>query len=219
MSFALLLRGAHREALRLRLASLFASRSRFAHRESSRGCFSRVSPVFLSPVPSRSRSRLARASWIGSAMIARSRVVPRRVSRSARPPCATRSPVRVRARTCADLVATRALSAVIEVDMVNIVRACLRAGSADSDWDSMRGWRSRGGHDESRTVDDDFRPCSTSKKRAARKDARVRRSIDRDRARDRDRRPRAVELRTARGDGRGDGCNRGWMRMRARMTA
>ena len=52
--------------------------------------------MFLSPVPSRSRSRLARASWIGSAMIARSRVVPRRVSRSARPPCATRSPVRVR---------------------------------------------------------------------------------------------------------------------------
>jgi hypothetical protein len=41
----------------------------------------------------------------------------------------------------------------------------------------MRGWRSRGGHDESRTVDDDFQPCSTSKKRAARKDARVRRSI------------------------------------------
>lgn len=61
-------------------------------------------------------------------MIARSRVVPRRVSRSARPPDATRSPVRVRARTCADLVATRALSAVIEVDMVNIVRerACVR---------------------------------------------------------------------------------------------
>ena len=44
--------------------------------------------------------------------------------------------------------------------------------------DSMRGGRSRGGHDESRTVDDDFQPCSTSKKRAAaRKDARVRRSI------------------------------------------
>jgi hypothetical protein len=44
--------------------------------------------------------------------------------------------------------------------------------------DSMRGGRSRGGHDESRTVDDDFRPRSTSKKRAAaRKDARVRRSI------------------------------------------
>jgi hypothetical protein len=41
----------------------------------------------------------------------------------------------------------------------------------------MRGWRSRGGHDESRTVDDDFQPRSTSKKRAARKDARVRRSI------------------------------------------
>jgi hypothetical protein len=46
--------------------------------------------------------------------------------------------------------------------------------------DSMRGGRSRGGHDESRTVDDDFRPRSTSKKRAAaRKDARVRRSIAR----------------------------------------
>ena len=43
----------------------------------------------------------------------------------------------------------------------------------------MRGGRSRGGHDESRTVDDDFRPRSTSKKRAARKDARVRRSIAR----------------------------------------
>ena len=43
--------------------------------------------------------------------------------------------------------------------------------------DSMRGGRSRGGHDESRTVDDDFRSFSTSKKRAARKDARVRRSI------------------------------------------
>jgi hypothetical protein len=43
----------------------------------------------------------------------------------------------------------------------------------------MRGGRSRGGHDESRTVDDDFQPCSTSKKRAARKDARVRRSIAR----------------------------------------
>ena len=42
----------------------------------------------------------------------------------------------------------------------------------------MRGGRSRGGHDESRTVDDDFRSFSTSKKRAAaRKDARVRRSI------------------------------------------
>ena len=134
MSFALLLRGAHREALRLRLASLFASRSRFAHRESSRGCFSRVSRVFLSPVPSRSRSRLARASWIGSATIARSRVVPRRVSRSARPPDATGLRFAFAARTCADLVATRALSAVIEVDMVNIVRACGRAGSADSDY-------------------------------------------------------------------------------------
>ena len=152
-------------------------------------------------------------------MIARSRVVPRRVSRSARPPCATRSPVRVRARTCADLVATRALSAVIEVDMVNIVRACLRAGSADSDWDSMRGWRSRGGHDESRTVDDDFRPCSTSKKRAARKDARVRRSIARSIAIAIDARARSnFERRAAMGaamDARVDG----WMRMRARMTA
>ena len=50
--------------------------------------------------------------------------------------------------------------------------------------DSMRGGRSRGGHDESRTVDDDFRPRSTSKKRAAaRKDARVRRSIARSIAR------------------------------------
>ena len=182
MSFALLLRGAHREALRLRLASLFASRSRFARRQSSRGCFSRVSPVFLSPVPSRSRSRLARASWIGSATIARSRVVPRRVSRSARPPDATGLRFAFAARTCADLVATRALSAVIEVDMVNIVseRACVREVRIRiiRRRDSMRGGRSRGGHDESRTVDDDFRSFSTSKKRAAaRKDARVRRSI------------------------------------------
>ena len=156
-------------------------------------------------------------------MIARSRVVPRRVSRSARPPDATGLRFAFAARTCADLVATRALSAVIEVDMVNIVseRACVREVRIRiiRRRDSMRGGRSRGGHDESRTVDDDFRPRSTSKKRAARKDARVRRSIDRDRARDRDRRPRAVELRTARGDGRGDGCARGWMRMRARMTA
>ena len=60
-------------------------------------------------------------------------------------------------------------------------RACVRAGSADSDHSARGirfGWRSRGGHDESRTVDDDFRSFSTSKKRAAaRKDARVRRSI------------------------------------------
>ena len=67
-------------------------------------------------------------------MIARSRVVPRRVSRSARPPDATGLRFAFAARTCADLVATRALSAVIEVDMVNIVRACGRAGSADSDY-------------------------------------------------------------------------------------
>lgn len=61
-------------------------------------------------------------------MIARSRVVPRRVSRSARPPDATGLRFAFAARTCADLVATRALSAVIEVDMVNIVRerACVR---------------------------------------------------------------------------------------------
>ena len=109
-------------------------------------------------------------------MIARSRVVPRRVSRSARL-YPTRRGLRFAfaARTCADLVATRALSAVIEVDMVNIVfRPCVRAGSADSD--SARGIRCAegdryGGHDESRTVDDDFRPCSTSKKKAPRDDA------------------------------------------------
>jgi len=117
-------------------------------------------------------------------MIARSRVVPRRVSRSAR-----RGPTRrglrfaFAARTCADLVATRALSAVIEVDMVNIVfRPCVRAGSADSD--SARGIRCAegdryGGHDESRTVDDDFRPCSTSKNRKSATTLRVRRSIAR----------------------------------------
>jgi len=87
------------------------------------------------------------------------------------------------ARTCADLVATRARSAVIEVDMVNIVfRPCVRAGSADSD--SARGIRCAegdryGGHDESRTVDDDFRPRSTSKNRKSATTLRVRRSIAR----------------------------------------
>ena len=131
-------------------------------------------------------------------MIARSRVVPvTRLAVRASRGDATRSPVRVRARTCADLVATRALSAVIEVDMVNIVfRPCVRAGSADSD--SARGIRCaegdrygghdesrtvdddfRGGHDESRTVDDDFRPCSTSKKARRATTRRVRRSIAR----------------------------------------
>jgi hypothetical protein len=61
-------------------------------------------------------------------MIARSRVVPRRARASARPPTRRGLRFAFAARTCADLVATRALSAVIEVDMVNIVRerACVR---------------------------------------------------------------------------------------------
>jgi hypothetical protein len=67
-------------------------------------------------------------------MIARSRVVPRRVSGPRVPPARRGLRFAFAARTCADLVATRALSAVIEVDMVNIVRACVRAGSADSDY-------------------------------------------------------------------------------------
>jgi len=67
--------------------------------------------------------------------------------------------------------------------MVNIVfRPCVRAGSADSD--SARGIRCAegdryGGHDESRTVDDDFRPRSTSKKQSRATTLRVRRSIAR----------------------------------------
>ena len=93
-------------------------------------------------------------------------------------------------------------------------RACVRAGSADSDYrrrDSMRGGRSRGGHDESRTVDDDFRSFSTSKKRAAaRKDARVRRSIARSIAIAIDARARSnFERRAAMGaamGARADGC-------------
>ena len=77
--------------------------------------------------------------------------------------------------------------------------------------DSMRGGRSRGGHDESRTVDDDFRSFSTSKKRAAaRKDARVRRSIARSIARAIDARARSnFERRAAMGaamDATADGC-------------
>ena len=72
----------------------------------------------------------------------------------------------------------------------------MRAGSADSDW--IRGGRSRGGHDESRTVDDDFRSFSTSKKRAAaRKDARVRRSIARSIAIAIDARARSSDARRA----------------------
>ena len=68
-----------------------------------------------------------------------------------------------------------------------------------------------GGHDESRTVDDDFRPRSTSKKRAAaRKDARVRRSIARSIARAIDARARSnFERRAAMGaamDATADGC-------------
>jgi hypothetical protein len=74
----------------------------------------------------------------------------------------------------------------------------------------MRGWRSRGGHDESRTVDDDFQPCSTSKKRAARKDARVRRSIARSIAIAIDARARSSDARRAAMDAamgaRADGC-------------
>ena len=76
--------------------------------------------------------------------------------------------------------------------------------------DSMRGGRSRGGHDESRTVDDDFQPCSTSKKRAARKDARVRRSIARSIAIAIDARARSSDARRAAMDAamgaRADGC-------------
>ena len=77
-------------------------------------------------------------------------------------------------------------------------RACVRAGSADSDHSARGirfGWRSRGGHDESRTVgtvDDDFQPCSTSKKRAAAK-RRAGPAIDRAR----DRRPRSSDARRA----------------------
>jgi hypothetical protein len=117
------------------------------------------------------------------------------------------------------LVATRALSAVIEVDMVNIVseRACVREVRIRiiRRRDSMRGGRSRGGHDESRTVDDDFRSFSTSKKRAARKDARVRRSIARSIARAIDARARSNFERRAAMDAAMDarvercGCARG----------